>query len=63
MNDAKERVRQEMYDLEDKIIKLKRFRERGFPNIDIEQKTLLNTQLDHMEAYLHVLKTRLKIWR
>ena len=63
MNDAKERVKQEMYDLEDRITKLKRFRNDGFQGIDSEQKTLLNTQLDHMEAYHKILQLRLKIWK
>ena len=70
---AKDRVKKEMLDLDEKIFKLENFlgkvQSNNAPNHEKllnslcgEQKKLLRKQLKVMKTYSHILSKRLKIW-
>ena len=70
---AKDRVKKEMLDLDEKIFKLENFlgkvqsnnapnHEKLFNSLSGEQKKLLKKQLKVMKTYSHILSKRLKIW-
>ena len=70
---AKDRVKKEMLDLDEKIFKLEnslaKVQSNNAPNHDNlrnslsgEQTTLLTKQLKVMKTYSHILSKRLKIW-
>ena len=70
---AKDRVKKEMLDLDEKIFKLENFlgkvQSSNAPNHEKllnswsgEQKKLLKKQLKVMKTYSHILSKRLKIW-
>lgn len=70
---AKDRVKKEMLDLDEKIFKLENFlgkvQSNNAPNhkkllnsLSGEQKRLLKKQLKVMKTYSHILSKRLKIW-
>jgi len=64
MYDFKERLVEEIVELEDKVIKLSDFIEKSDPDKVIEndvQKKLLVIQLSQMNAYLNTLKFRLEV--
>ncbi len=70
---AKDRVKKEMLDLDEKIFKLENFlgkvqsnnapnHEKLLNSLSGEQKKLLKKQLKVMKTYSHILSKRLKIW-
>lgn len=70
---AKDRVKKEMLDLDEKIFKLENFlgkvqsnnapnHEKLLNSLSNEQKKLLKKQLKVMKTYSHILSKRLKIW-
>lgn len=70
---AKDRVKKEMLDLDEKIFKLENFlgkvqsnnapnHEKLLNSLSSEQKKLLKKQLKVMKTYSHILSKRLKIW-
>ena len=70
---AKDRVKKEMLDLDERIFKLENFlgkvQSNNAPNhekllnlLSGEQKKLLKKQLRVMKTYSHILSKRLKIW-
>lgn len=70
---AKDRVKKEMLDLDEKILKLENFlgkvQSSNMPNhekllnsLSGEQRKLLKKQLKVMKTYSHILSKRLKIW-
>lgn len=70
---AKDRVKKEMLDLDEKIFKLENFlgkvqsnnapnHEKLLNSLSGEQKKLLKKQLKIMKTYSHILSKRLKIW-
>ena len=70
---AKDRVKKEMLDLDEKIFKLENFlgkvqsnnapnHEKLLNSLSGEQKKLLRKQLKVMKTYSHILSKRLKIW-
>ena len=70
---AKDRVKNEMLDLDEKILKLENFlgkvqsnnapnHEKLLNSLSGEQKKLLKKQLKVMKTYSHILSKRLKIW-
>ena len=70
---AKDRVKNEMLDLDEKIFKLENFlgkvqsnnapnHEKLLNSLSGEQKKLLKKQLKVMKTYSHILSKRLKIW-
>ena len=70
---AKDRVKKEMLDLDEKIFKLENFlgkvqsnnapnHEKLLNSLSGEQKKLLKKQLRVMKTYSHILSKRLKIW-
>ena len=70
---AKDRVKKEMLDLDEKIFKLENFlgkvqsnkepnHEKLLDSLSGEQKKLLKKQLKVMKTYSHILSKRLKIW-
>lgn len=70
---AKDRVKKEMLDLDEKIFKLENFlgkvqsnnapnHEKLLNSLSDEQKKLLKKQLKVMKTYSHILSKRLKIW-
>lgn len=70
---AKDRVKKEMLDLDEKIFKLENFlgkvqsnnapnHEKLLNSLSGEQKKLLKKQLKVMKTYSHILSKRLRIW-
>ena len=70
---AKDRVKKEILDLDEKIFKLENFlgkvqsnnapnHEKLLNSLSGEQKKLLKKQLKVMKTYSHILSKRLKIW-
>lgn len=70
---AKDRVKKEMLDLDERIFKLENFlgkvqsnnapnHEKLLNSLSGEQKKLLKKQLKVMKTYSHILSKRLKIW-
>ena len=70
---AKDRVKKEMLDLDEKVFKLENFlgkvqsnnapnHEKLLNSLSGEQKKLLKKQLKVMKTYSHILSKRLKIW-
>ena len=70
---AKDSVKKEMLDLDEKIFKLENFlgkvqsnnapnHEKLLNSLSGEQKKLLKKQLKVMKTYSHILSKRLKIW-
>ena len=70
---AKDRVKKEMLDLDEKIFKLENFlgkvqsnnapnHEKLLNSLSGEQKKLLKKQLKVMKTYSHILSKRLKMW-
>ena len=70
---AKDRVKKEMLDLDEKIFKLENFlgkvqsnnapnHEKLLNSLSGEQKKLLKKQLKVMKTYSYILSKRLKIW-
>ena len=70
---AKDRVKKEMLDLDEKIFKLENFlgkvqsnnapnHEKLLNSLSGEQKKLLKKQLKVVKTYSHILSKRLKIW-
>ena len=70
---AKDRVKKEMLDLDEKIFKLENFlgkvqsnnapnHEKLLNSLSGEQKKLLKKRLKVMKTYSHILSKRLKIW-
>ena len=70
---AKDRLKKEMLDLDEKIFKLENFlgkvqsnnapnHEKLLNSLSGEQKKLLKKQLKVMKTYSHILSKRLKIW-
>lgn len=70
---ARDRVKKEMLDLDEKILKLENFlgkvstnnapnHEKLLNSLSGEQKKLLKKQLKVMKTYSHILSKRLKIW-
>lgn len=61
---AKERVKQELKELEEKKVKLARFIETEiYMRMTEEEKDLLVLQFIAMGDYAKILKRRLEIWR
>lgn len=62
---AKERVEQELDELNEKMVKLTRFlygRKITEGIVTAEMRALLKQQLSHMQAYAETLQDRLMIW-
>ena len=64
-DDAKERVEQELLELNVKIVKLTTFLYSDMPlkaNISRRMLSLMRSQLDTMERYAEILQERILIW-
>lgn len=64
-NTAKERVEQELDELNEKMVKLTRFlygRKITEGVVTPEMRELMKQQLSHMQAYAETLQDRLMIW-
>ena len=60
---AKERVKAELHELQERIVKLEAFVSSERVNaLGDKMQALLRQQLDVMCQYMHVLEERLKIW-
>jgi hypothetical protein len=60
---AKERVQQELDELEEKLDKLNAFiGNEKFEGLSVDRRQLLISQSIVMETYAHILRLRLRIW-
>ena len=60
---AKERVEEELIELDERAGKLYKFLHTTDLNLNIAEIVLLNEQLDAMRKYACMLRARLSIWR